>query len=281
VTIPQCEAFGIPHPSVFVCGATLIHEDVMVSAAHCERAFLGLRLFWFLPVTMAIGAKLYSGDDAVDDIEVAAVIPHPDFGGRLDFDMADILLIKLAGPSSAPVVAWNTDRAVPADGDTLTAIGFGRTSFNWDFPEELLQVDIQVFNHDACQATYEVSDLDADRIICAGTEQGGKDTCRGDSGGPLFNQNGILVGLTSFSERSDECGSPGEPAFKTRVSTYDSFLRDGICNLSANPPADCPPPQEDTCSDIFRFGKLFGRGGYTMHRNFLGLLSSTRDAVQR
>ena len=55
-------------------------------------------------------------------------------------------------------------------------------------------------------------------MICTLVEKGGKDTCHGDSGGPLAVQNGCnyeIAGITSFG---DGCGRPGSPGVYAKVT---------------------------------------------------------------
>ena len=49
-------------------------------------------------------------------------------------------------------------------------------------------------------------------MICAGLEEGGKDACVGDSGGPLIcidNGKPVLYGITSWGKGCAQEGSPG------------------------------------------------------------------------
>jgi hypothetical protein len=64
----------------------------------------------------------------------------------------------------------------------------------------------------------------------------------GDSGGPLLRQlpnseEYEIVGIVSWGK---QCGTSNYPGVYTRISAVASFVRDGICMLSANPPSDCP-----------------------------------------
>ncbi|CAG9568533.1 unnamed protein product [Danaus chrysippus] len=62
--------------------------------------------------------------------------------------------------------------------------------------------------------------------ICAGGE-GGRDTCSGDSGGPLMyetpNHTYEAVGIVSYGSR--DCGKEGEPAVYTYVYKYLPWIR--------------------------------------------------------
>ena len=71
---------------------------------------------------------------------------------------------------------------------------------------------------------------DPSSILCAGGEVG-KDTCRGDSGGPLtLTDNRALkhfvVGITSRGP--DFCGSPGTQGIYTNVNYYKDWILDNL-----------------------------------------------------
>jgi hypothetical protein len=131
----------------------------------------------------------------------------------------------------------------------------------------------QVYGYEECRVKHDddLPEFTDENFICTGTVKGGKSTCGGDSGGPLFDRDGIIAGVTSWRE-TDECGPPDLPFFKTRVSNYAAdFIREGICQLSENSPSDCPEPKEGRCSHVFRRDRLLGRrSGYIMHRNIFG-----------
>jgi len=153
------------------------------------------------------------------------------------------MLIKLSQPSSALPLQCNTQSVVPANGELVKTIGFGATSENGPVSDVLMEVDVNVIDFGACNAASDLTVAD-DCMICAGVAGGGKDSCYGDSGGPLL-YNGELVGIVSWG--TGECAEDGKPGVYTRVSAVDDFIHQGICDLSANPPSDCPIKTLPSC----------------------------------
>lgn len=59
-------------------------------------------------------------------------------------------------------------------------------------------------------------------IICAGSfEDGGKDACKGDSSGPLFSDNGTVVGIVMEGEG---CAKPERPGMYVNVAAVLGFI---------------------------------------------------------
>lgn len=86
-----------------------------------------------------------------------------------------------------------------------------------------MQVGLDILTYDECSLSYhETSQSIIESQLCAHTVEGGKDTCHGDSGGPLqvttedHNCVYYLVGVTSFGF---SCGGP-VPGVYTKVSAY-------------------------------------------------------------
>ncbi|KAJ7355075.1 hypothetical protein OS493_028296 [Desmophyllum pertusum] len=60
--------------------------------------------------------------------------------------------------------------------------GFGRLASGGASPDVLQQVSVPVVTEAKCKHAYGSSIHDS--MVCAGLDQGGKDSCQGDSGGP-------------------------------------------------------------------------------------------------
>ena len=121
---------------------------------------------------------------------------------------------------------------------------FGPWSHNVAPKEVLLETKVNATNFATCDTNYN-NGLDASFHFCAASP--GKDSCQGDSGGPILDANGTIVGVVSFGRG---CALPEFPGVYARVSTADAFIRQGICEMSSNPPGYCDAIPKSGMCDI-------------------------------
>lgn len=202
-----------------LCGGALVHEDIVLTAAHCIDGGA--------PPAVRIGGTTSGNGELID---VADNIIHPAY--RANTLENDIAILILAEPSAAPVAEYNADDASPGGGAAVVAMGFGRTDPNSGGGSSTLKkLDMDVVGDDECSERY--GDHEPSFNICVDNNDGG--ICFGDSGGPLVDANGLVLGVASFIIQT--CDS-NFPDFYTRVSSYSTWLERSVCEESANPPAD-------------------------------------------
>ncbi|MER8199720.1 trypsin-like serine protease [Streptomyces microflavus] len=166
------------------CSATLIDASWLLTAASCFAATPGGTVTAGRPNLQTI-ATLSDGKA----VEVTDVVPHAD---------RDLALARLGAPATGMSPAARAT-AAPATGEDLTAAGFGRTKTEW-VPGKLHTGTFTVNTNDA--ATLSVTGKGTDAI------------CKGDTGGPLLNEAGQLVGVNS---RSWQGGCLGTDQAETRT----------------------------------------------------------------
>jgi trypsin len=170
-----------------VCGAALIHPDILITASHCNGRLLNFgspRFVGFGRASVYIGATFINGSDAVETIPVGLIRKHPKYNSKTQ--EYDIALVKLKEPSRSPVVKWNANPNLPKIPQTVTAIGMGVTQEGGGLSDELLKVNVRTVDYETCLASYG-SRLYPDSMLCASAI--GKDSCQGDSGGPLLTSD--------------------------------------------------------------------------------------------
>ena len=157
--------YAIPNGD-YLCGSAMIHDDILISAAHCEGSFAGNDIY--------IGGILLSGDDAVEIIQAEYERKHPMYDGTSN--TFDFMLIKLKDKSISPIVPWNKVGSVPVNGQEVVVMGFGDTSENGQISDNLKKASVYKVSFQDCQASY--ADLDDATMFCAYEDN--TDSCQGD-----------------------------------------------------------------------------------------------------
>jgi len=215
------------------CGGVIVSARRIITAAHCLD-FNGDGL-----VDAAGTRDIVAGITDLSDptappvqrVQIEAWAPMPGFDltsdvpGRDDVAVATLKApgLDLSGPDAQPAALVPSGQLTPA-GTTVRVSGWGATAQNPDeYPFVLQSVDLLTVSDESCATDYG-PDLDPATMLCAGAP--GKDSCSGDSGGPLALTDGTAIGLVSWGP--DPCADPGgAPGVYTELAepSIAAFIR--------------------------------------------------------
>ncbi|CAH0559206.1 unnamed protein product [Brassicogethes aeneus] len=173
-------------------------------------------------------------------LKVLEGIQHPDFSYPILYNDIGLLKVeKMKFNSFVRPACLNVDSHV--NREHAIATGWGKVGSS-SLSDDLLKVKLQLFNTTLCNSILgeigrQLKDgISSETQICAGSMTDIKDTCNGDSGGPLqiFHNESLdgtkcmydIIGITSFGKR---CGvNVGNPGVYTRVSAYIKWIEETV-----------------------------------------------------
>uniref|UniRef100_A0A8C0HQT0 Peptidase S1 domain-containing protein n=1 Tax=Buteo japonicus TaxID=224669 RepID=A0A8C0HQT0_9AVES len=211
--------------SIHFCGATVIGDRWLLSAAHCFNETNPEEIEAYVGTTSLNGT-----DGNAVKVNVTRVIQHPLFDPFiLDFDVA---ILELARPLVfskyiQPVCLPLAVQKFPV-GKKCIISGWGMKLFTK--PEILQKASVGIIDQKTCNFLYNFSLTD--RMICAGFLEGKIDSCQGDSGGPLACEMtpGVfyLAGIVSWGIG---CAQPTKPGVYSRITKLKDWILDTISQL--------------------------------------------------
>ncbi|MEE9335954.1 MAG: serine protease [Granulosicoccaceae bacterium] len=213
-----------------MCGATIISEKWLLTAAHCMFNLFGFRITpeSFKAVVGATNLRTQSPAELV----VANYYIHPEYISDVDSLENDIALVELANvmpqAQTAPISLYN-ESAEGLVGVSSTIIGYGAKQYisadNVVQSDVLRHASVPIVSKQVCNAPISYNNTINDSHICAGFARGGVDSCNGDSGGPLI---AVLDGVTTqlgVVSSGNGCALPQFYGLYTDVGLYVDWIQ--------------------------------------------------------
>uniref|UniRef100_UPI00398F2A95 enteropeptidase n=1 Tax=Pristiophorus japonicus TaxID=55135 RepID=UPI00398F2A95 len=208
-----------------VCGATLVSNQWLVSAAHCIYCTNLQPSYW--KAVLGLYTQLNLTYPQTQSRLIDRILINPHYNKRTkDSDIALMHLVSAVNYTEYVQPACLPDRKQEfSPGMSCYIAGWGTVMQDGPPASVLREAEIPLVANQKCQEQLPQYNITRN-MMCAGYEEGGVDTCQGDSGGPLVckqDSQWFLAGVTSFGHG---CGLPHSAGVYARVTEFVDWIQE-------------------------------------------------------
>uniref|UniRef100_G1PVM6 Transmembrane serine protease 11A n=1 Tax=Myotis lucifugus TaxID=59463 RepID=G1PVM6_MYOLU len=210
---------SLQRDDIHQCGATLISNTWLVTAAHCFKKNINPRE-WTVSFGTTINPPLMKRN-------IKRIILHEKYHSPArEYDIAVVQFSpRVTFTDDIRRVCLPEASASFQPNSTVYITGFGALYYGGESQNDLREARLKMISDDVCkQPEVYGSDIKFG-MFCAGYLEGMYDACRGDSGGPLvikdLKDTWYLIGIVSWG---DNCGQKNKPGVYTMVTYYRNWI---------------------------------------------------------
>ncbi|XP_046975538.1 serine protease snake-like [Vanessa cardui] len=234
---PHMALLGYDSPDrEWQCSGFIVSDRFVLTAAHCTYSRNGGNV-----TKVRIGFLRMSQSVRREELyRVAEIHKHPRYKAP---DMYhDIALLKtdrkmILNRFRVPACLHD---GTPISDDTVTVTGWGATDAHSGSKDTLQKVALDKFPDEECEALYSPKlvrhmprGYDGNTQICYGDRVGGRDSSKGDSGGPAQISHPdvrCMYLVTAIVSNGKTLGVAGHPGIYTRIAPYLSWIESKVWN---------------------------------------------------